>query len=107
MTVTTQLVTFAASAQKFPAAPSNGLVNRIVAEPLRSNTHASFVGISTVTNDGSGTGVVKEIAQPPAATVPLDYFEHYDMDGRNTISPEQFYGHGTTGEKLKVTYFQT
>ena len=106
MTVTTRILTFAAGAQQFPAPAVGAQVARVYAEPLRTNTHASFVGISTVTNDGSGTGVIKELAQPPAATVPLDSFDHYDMDGANTVDPTQFYGHGTTGEKLVVTYFQ-
>jgi hypothetical protein len=106
MTVTTRLVTFAASAVQFPAASFFGLVCRVLAEPLRSNTHVSYVGTSAVTNDASGTGVIKEIAQPPAATLPCDNFDHPDQDGYNTIDPTQLYGHGTSGEKLKVTYFQ-
>lgn len=106
MTVTTRIVTLAAAAVQFPAASFGGMVSRVVVFPLRSNTHVSYVGISTVTNDASGVGVIKEIAQPPAATVPTDSFSHEDQDGANTIDPLQFYGHGTTGEKLIVSYYQ-
>jgi hypothetical protein len=106
MTVSQRILTFAAGAQQFPAPPTGVTVASIFAFPLRSNTHVSYVGISTVTNDASGTGVIKEIAQPPAATVGTDSFVKEDMEGANTIDPTQFYAHGTTGEKLLVTYFQ-
>lgn len=108
MTVTQRVITFAASAQQFPAAAgTSGLITRLLVVPLRSNTHVSYVGISTVTNDASGVGVIKEIAQPPAATVATDSFDHSDQDGCNSIDPTQFHGHGTTGEKALVTYFQS
>lgn len=106
MTVTTRMITFAAGAVVFPAAANGAGVSRVLAEPLRSNTHVSYVGTSAVTNDASGSGVISELAQPPAATLPVDRFDHADQDGLNTIDPTQFYGHGTTGEKLKLTYFQ-
>jgi hypothetical protein len=105
MTISQRIITLAASAVAFPAA-SNGQVSKVHVVPLRSNTHVSYVGISTVTNDGSGTGVIKELAQPPAATVPTDVFLVEDQDGSNNLDPTQLYGHGTTGEKLLVTYFQ-
>lgn len=105
MTVSTRILTFAAGAQQFPAPPTGVQVTAVFAEPLRSNTHVSYVGLSTVTNDASGTGVISELAQPPAATLPVDRFEIADQDGYNTIDPTVFYGHGTTGEKLKVTYY--
>lgn len=106
MTITTQLVTLAASAVQFPAAPSNGKCCRVYVEPLRTNLHASFVGTSAVTNNGSGTGVIKEMAQPGAATVIMDFFSQEDQESANTIDPTQFWGHGTAAEILKVTYFQ-
>ena len=105
MTIQTALLTLGASAVQFPAATSGtGLVRYIRAEPLRSNTHVSYVGPSTVTADGSGTGVIKEIAQPPAATVANDAFVLEDMGGDNRLDPLQLYGHGTAAEKLKITY---
>jgi hypothetical protein len=106
MTVTQTVLTFAASAQQFPAAPGVGLVCRIYAEPLRTNAAPCWVGIATVTNDGSGTGVVKQIATPPAATLPVDFFEREDMGGDNRIDPTSFWAHGTTGQKLLVSYSQ-
>jgi hypothetical protein len=104
MTITTHLVTLGSSAVEFPAASPG--VCRVLVEPLRSNTHVSYVGISTVTNDASGTGVIKELAQPPAATLPCDTFDLQNDVSEDTIDPSQLYGHGTSGEKLKVTYFQ-
>lgn len=106
MTVTQRILTFAAGAQQFPAPTGFSQVARVYAVPLRSNTHVSYVGISTVTNDASGTGVIKELAQPPAATVATDSFDHQDQSGLNSIDPTQFYGHGTSGEKMLVTYYQ-
>jgi hypothetical protein len=103
MTIVTQLVTFASTAVQFPATPVGQLVNRVYAEPLRTNTHAGFVGISTVTNTGTGVGVIKEIAIPTVGI--LDMFDARDEASHNTIDPTQLYGHGTTGESLKVTYF--
>ena len=67
---------------------------------------ATWVGTSTVTNDASGTGVIQELATPPAATIATDRFEVEDQDGSNTIDPTQYYGHGTSGEKLIVVYMQ-
>ncbi len=106
MTVTTRIVTLAAAAVQFPAAAFGGLVSRVYVVPLRANTHISYVGISTVTNDASGVGVVRELAQPPAATVSTDSFDVADNGGLNTIDPTQYWGHGTTGEKLLVSYYQ-
>lgn len=106
MTIKTQILTFAAGAQQFPAAPGIGLCCRVFAQPLRSNTHACSIGDSTVTSDGSGTGVMQELAVPPAATLPLDSFNEEDQDGNNRIDPTVFYSQGTAGEKLKVTYVQ-
>lgn len=105
MTITTHLVVFASSAVQFPAA-SPGLC-RVFVEPLRSNTHVGYVGISTVTNDGSGTGVIRELAAGSAtATVIIDSFDIENNESDDTIDPSQLWCHGTTGEKLKVTYFQ-
>jgi len=105
MTVQIAILTFAAGAQQFPAPSSGpGLVNKIYAQPLRSNTHPCAVGVSTVVADGTGTGVIKELATPPAATIPLDEFSLEDQGGDNRLEPVQFYAQGTAGEKLKVTY---
>lgn len=106
MQATTRIVTLAAAAVQFPAAANTGLVYSVYVEPLRSNTHAAWIGTSVVTNDASGAGVIKQIAQPPAATIPVDSFDLTYSFGANSIDPTQFWGHGTTGEKLLVTYHQ-
>lgn len=107
MIVETHLITFAASAQQFPApAASNsgtGLVRRVYSQPLRGNTHVCYQGTSAVTNDASGAGVAKDFAAP-ATTTALDSFDDMDNGGLNRIDPTAWWGHGTSGEKLKVTY---
>ena len=107
MIVTNAILTFAAGAQQFPAAAgATGLVRYIYAEPLRSNTHPCSIGLATVTNDGSGVGVIAELATPPAATVPIETFQLEDMGGDNRLDPTQFWAQGFAGEKLKVTTIQ-
>ncbi len=106
MTFQTQLVTIGASATALPAPAEFGLVRRIYIEPLRANTHPAYIGTSAVTNDGSGTGVIKELATPPASTVGKDSFTFEDPSARNTMDPTKIYVHGTNGEKLQVTYTQ-
>ena len=56
--------------------------------------------------DASGVGVIKELAQPPAATVGMDSYDNTVMSGENLIDPTQFWAHGTASEKLLVTYYQ-
>jgi hypothetical protein len=106
MTIQTQLVTLAGSAVALPAPADFMLVRRIYIEPLRSNTHPAYIGTSAVTNDASGTGVIKEMATPPAATVAKDSFTFEDPSGNNTMDPTKIYVHGTSSEKVCVTYWQ-
>jgi hypothetical protein len=107
MVIESYLLTFASAAQQFPTPATlgpAGLVRRVYVEALRSNSHVSFLGTSAVTNDGSGTGVIKEIAAPGATTA-MDYYVDDDHQGLNRIDPTKYWGHGTTGEKMKVSYF--
>jgi hypothetical protein len=105
MTITTHLITFGASAVQFPV-DAPGLC-RVFCEPLRTNANICYVGTSNVTNDGSGTGVIQEIAEPSAtATVPCDNYDLENNESDDTIDPSQLWAHGTTGQKLKVTYYQ-
>jgi hypothetical protein len=106
MGMTTQLVTFGAAAIQLTPPAGLALVRRLMIEPLRSNTHGCVVGTSAVTNDASGVGVVSELAQPPAATVPVDKFVYQDDTGSNRIDPLDFYVHGTLNEKVKVSYWK-
>ncbi len=103
MAMVTSVITFAAAAkQAFPGVTN---VRKVRISPLRSNLHVMYVGDSTVTNDGSGTGVIEELAQPPAATVPVDVFEDRASGGHNTVDAAGYYVHGTTGEKCKACYW--
>ena len=106
MTITQQIITFAAAAQQFPAISGFGLCAKITAEPLRTNTHECYVGTAAVSNDASGVGVITQLAQPGAATVIMDRFSVEHQGSLNVLDPGQFYGHGTSGEKLLVTYYQ-
>jgi hypothetical protein len=102
----TQLLTFGANAVQFTALTGlpAGLCARIWAEPLASNTHRAYAGLANVTNDGSGTGVIREIAAGSAtATVALDLFADVDDNGQNRIDMSELYFHGFAGEKIKVT----
>lgn len=104
MTVVTTVVTFVTGAiQPFAGVTQ---ARRVRIEPLRSNTHGMVVGLSNVVNDASGAGVIQEIAQPPGATVPVDYFQDEAQTGHNIIEAQQYYVQGTAGEKAKCTYWQ-
>lgn len=109
MIITTQILTFAASAQQVtaPTTGVQGSCRTVRIEPLRTNTHAMWVGTSAVTNDASGTGVVSQLAKPGADTVIMDRFQDEDQNGLNRIDPTQYYAHGTSGEKALVTIIQS
>ena len=93
MTITTHPITLGAVAAQFPV-DAPGLC-RVFVEPLRSNTNVSYVGVATVINDDSGTGVIQEIAVPSAATVPCDHYQIDNQSADNTVDPEELLAHGT------------
>jgi hypothetical protein len=103
MQVYTQLLTFGASAVQLTG--TNPLACKIYAEPLLSNTHTSYVGTSTVTNDGSGTGVIQELPKGGQVSQQMPNHFCFGCGGLNKIDTTQFYFHGTAGEKMKVTYY--
>lgn len=105
MTITTTLITFDGNADQLPAPASPGYLFRVEIEPLRTNSHICSVGTSAVTIDGTGTGVIRELAQPGAATVILDRYVLDDQYGHR-IDPTQLYVRGTSAEKAKLTYYQ-
>lgn len=83
------------------AYPSSGaMATKIEIEPLRGNAHASYVGRSDVTNNGTGASVQELML--PATGVPLDRFIHQAPGTRN-IDPYEFYVNGTNTEKVKAT----
>ena len=106
MGLQTVLLTFGSTPVQFPAPTDSATVHAVLVEPLRSNAAVSYVGGPNVTNDGSGTGVIRELAAPGAITVPLDQFAYQPSSDSNRVDPTTFYAHGTAGEKLKVTYFK-
>lgn len=75
----------------------------ILIEPLRTNAAIMSVGNSSVTIDGSGTGVISELAVP--STTPLDRFEISARGSDHNIDPREFYVRGTSTQKCKVTIF--
>ena len=68
---------------------------------------AADVGTQAVTNDGSGTGVISQLAIPAATEstngVRLPFYELYLPN--NGVDVTQFYFHGNLGEKVKVSFF--
>jgi len=106
MGMVTQILTFGASAVQFPVPNDIPTVHTVSAEPLRTNTHPCWIGTSAVTNDGSGTGVMTQLATPPAATVPVDRWSYQPSTDGNRVDPTGFWAHGTSGEKLIVSYLK-
>jgi len=106
MGMTTRILTFGASAVQFPAPNDIPTVHTVLVEPLRSNTHACYIGTSQVTNDASGAGVMTQLAQPPAATLPVDRFSYQPSTDGNRVDPTDFWAHGTSGEKVLVSYLK-
>lgn len=115
MKVYTQVLTFGstpvqiAAASTTPSAANISLTNvsLLYVESLASNTHNAYVGTQAVTNDGSGTGVISQLAIPAATEstngVRLPFYELYLPN--NGVDVTQFYFHGNLGEKVKVSFF--
>ena len=103
MQVFQQLLTFGASAVQLTSPPP--LACKIYAEPLVSNTGTAYVGTSTVTNNGTGTGVISELPKPGQVAQQSPNHFCVGCAGHNIIDPTQFYFHGTSGDKLKVTLY--
>ena len=106
MGLQTVLLTFGSTPVQFPAPTDSATVHAVLVEPLRSNAAVSYVGGANVTNDGSGTGVIRELAAGPAITLPLDQFSYQPSTDSNRVDPTIFYAHGTSGQKLKLTYLK-
>jgi len=83
------------------ALPAGAMARRILIEPLRGNANAAYVGLSTVTNNGTGVAI-QELAAPAAGVV-LDRFDDRAGGGSHNIDPSPLFVHGTSGQKLKVT----
>ena len=101
-------ITFGASGNKniatelsLPSAVANAAARRVLIEPLRANTHAAWVGYSSLTNVGANK--IQELAQPPAATVPLDRFLDVAAGSDHNIDPTAYCVAGTSGEGVTVT----
>ena len=98
------ILTFGAAPVQFPVPSGFAQVHSIIAEPLRSNAAVCSVGGPTVTANGSGVGVMQELAAGPGATVPLDRFLYQPSSESNRIDPTVFYAQGATGQGIKITY---
>jgi hypothetical protein len=81
--------------------PPGAAAKRILIEPLRANTHQAYVGLSNVTNNG--TGVAIQELSIPAAGVALDRFDLRSPGTYHNYDPSIFYVHGFTTEKVKIT----
>lgn len=107
----TAVITFGATAIKITD-PSSGVtswpggqmfVREIIIEPLRTNAAIMSVGNANVTIDGSGTGVIRELAVP--STIQLDFFNIRARGDSHNIDPNEYYVRGTATQKCKVTLF--
>jgi hypothetical protein len=111
--VYTAVITFGASAIQLTdntngvaAWPEGSMCRRILIEPVRANMHAAYVGLSDVTNDGSGAGVIQELAVPSStASTALDRFIDAASGSHHNIDPSMFWVHGYAGEKVKASLF--
>jgi hypothetical protein len=83
--------------------PLGQMARRVFAQPLRGNTAAAYVGLSNVTNTGTGPAI-QELAAPATNTT-LDRYDDRAGGGSHNIDPSQFWVHGTSGQKVKVTIF--
>jgi hypothetical protein len=83
------------------AYPTGAMARRVMVEPLRANTHAAYVGLSNVTNNGTGIAI-QELAVPASGS-PLDRFLDTAAGSSHNIDPSIYYVHGFSGEKVKVT----
>lgn len=82
-----------------------GQVRRIRLEPLRTNSAGFNVGTSAVTVNGTGTGVIQQVAQPPAATIAADAFEDRATGGHNTVDAAAYYVRGTALDSVLASYW--
>jgi hypothetical protein len=82
---------------------SDAFARQIFIEPLRTNAAIMSVGLSTVTSDGSGTGVISELSIPSATL--MDRFSVSSTGSHHNIDPREFWVKGTSTQKCKVTIF--
>lgn len=86
--------------------PTNSIYRRLFIQPWRGNKNTCYVGLSNVANDGSGTGVIKDLADPGIAnTVILDSFDYVVSGNFSGEDPSMLYVHGASGDKVIVSIF--
>lgn len=85
--------------------PSGLRYRRLFIQQARSNKAACYVGLSNVTNDGSGIGVIKDLADAAggSATAAVAILDTFQDDGN--VEPSLIYVHGTSGDKVIVSLF--
>jgi hypothetical protein len=112
MQIFSQLITFTSAPVSFAVTDANGnqikQCSQIYIEPAypSSSGHEQFIeqsGLST--GAGPGTAGVIKVLAPLAASGPQDFWRVSDHKGGNLIEISQFAADGTTGEKMRVTYF--
>jgi hypothetical protein len=107
--VFTSYITFGSTPVQITASaalniPANTFAKRIFIEPLRSNSHACYVGNSSVTANGSA-GAIQELAIPQS-TSPLDRFDLRHGGSVQPFDPSEYYVQGTSGEGVKVSVWE-
>lgn len=86
--------------------PTGSIYRKLFIQPWRGNKNGCYVGLSNVTNDGSGVGVIKDLADTgSASTIILDTFEYEVSQYFSGEDPSMIYVHGAAGDKVLVTIF--
>lgn len=81
---------------------ANKMVNAFLIQAKSSNTHAHFIGDSSVNTSGNAC---LEIAKPATDVTP-DTFGVTMPDGSTSIDLHEWWVHGTSGEKINVKVIQ-
>src|SRR5262245_5572151 len=108
MRVYTETITFdGGGAKTLAAAATRTRAYKIYVEPGDGNTHAAYIGDSSLAIGTSTTDhVIKRLAPPSSGTAIVDKWEHYGEGVQNGVELAQFTFDGTSGEKLRVSLFE-
>jgi len=107
MKLFTQVLTFGSTPVQVVAANCSPVCNVALTNvaflsvtSLAANSHPSYVGTPTVTNDASGTGVLTQLPTPVSGVIST-----WQMTlAPNRIDLTQIFFHGTSGEKIVVGF---
>lgn len=80
---------------------------RMFAEPDSGNTHVCYVGDAALAiGTSTVVHVIKRIAKPSAADALLDNYDLGAYNGTSDYNYKDFSFDGTSGEKLRLTFYE-